>query len=121
MPVWRIPVVWEMGAVISIEADTLDEAIDRAYYNDIPIPEDGEYQPESWNVPEDIEDIRILYNDGMEDDGEEQDEEQGGLEIASVFSAEIDYAPSEAWNPQEEREKYDPDEMFGFLFPNEEK
>ena len=115
MPIWKIPVVWEMGAVIEIEANTLEEAIDKTYDDDIPLPEGGEYQPESWHVPDDPDDIRDWYNDGMED----EEEERGEPEITSVFSAEIDYTPSEAWNPQEEKEEHDPDEMFGFLFSQE--
>lgn len=70
MATWAIPVTWEVGAIIYVEADTLDEAIDIARDDEgvIPCPSDSDYVSGSWRVSEEDEDaIREYYNDGQED------------------------------------------------------
>lgn len=52
MKTYRIPVSWEMYGEVEIEANTLEEAIDKAWSDDIPLPE-GEYVSASWRVEED--------------------------------------------------------------------
>lgn len=65
---WQIPVTWEMCGVVSIEADTLEEAIDRANNDDsIPLPL-GSYVDSSFEVSFDDPDcIRELYNNNQPD------------------------------------------------------
>lgn len=56
MPVFKIPVIWEMSGYIKVEADTLDEAIKKFdekenSADDYPLPEgnyvDGSFQREN--------------------------------------------------------------------------
>lgn len=73
MPKWSVPVSWEMYAAITIEAPTLEEAMEIARDEEgvIPLPE-GYYVDGSWRLnsddPEEILD--------MQDD---KDIEEGGL------------------------------------------
>ena len=66
---WQIPVTWEMCGVVTIEADTLEEAIDRANNDDsIKLPA-GSYVDSSFEVSfDDIDCIRELYNNKEPDD-----------------------------------------------------
>lgn len=72
MKTWKIPIVWSMMGYIKVEADTLAEAIEIAKDEDgiIPIPDNGEYLEESWEVDmaEDEEFLRECYNGGQEDE-----------------------------------------------------
>ena len=72
MKTWRIPVVWEMKGVVSVEAKTLKEAIVTAKdeCSNIPIPENGEYLDGSWEVDcaDEEEYLRSCWNAGQEDD-----------------------------------------------------
>lgn len=77
MKEWRIPVMWEMYGTVSIEADTLAEAIDIAKDEEgvIPLPDDGNCVHKSWRLDFDANDktdvslIRKVWNDGQEDEG----------------------------------------------------
>lgn len=42
---WKIPVVWTMMSVVTVEANTLKEAIDIAQDDDgvIPLPDNGDF------------------------------------------------------------------------------
>lgn len=69
---WRIPVTWSMCAVISVEADTLEEAmqIARDENGEIPLPlsTESDYVDSSWGLShEDIEIVRQCYNEGKKD------------------------------------------------------
>lgn len=76
MKEWRIPVKWEMYGTVSIEADTLAEAIDIAKDEEgvIPLPDDGVHVYKSWQLDFDANDktdvslIRKVWNDGQEDE-----------------------------------------------------
>ena len=81
MRVWNIPVEWEMCGIVSIEAETLEEAVEKAEddpYVEIP---PGEYIDCSFRVPDlDVEEIRDWYNDGVPDSAEEETPDEGGIE-----------------------------------------
>lgn len=81
---WFIPVTWEMCAVITVEAETLDEALETARDDDgeIPLPmESADYVDGSWHVSvSDSEYIRQGWNDGQKDEGGlENAEDHGGI------------------------------------------
>ena len=71
MKTWRIPVVYQMTGVVTVEADTLAEAIEFAgdEYNPVPLPEDAEYLDGSWVIDHNgnVDDIREFYNGDEED------------------------------------------------------
>jgi hypothetical protein len=50
---YTIPVTWEMVGNVEVEAESLTEAIEKAYDADIPIPIDSEYVDSSFRVMED--------------------------------------------------------------------
>lgn len=73
MKTWRIPITWEECGIVKVQANTLEEAIDKAMYDndDIPLPK-GSYVEASWQVSDEDEDfIRECYNNGQEDEEEE--------------------------------------------------
>lgn len=86
---WRIPVTWEMFGIVSIEADTLAEAVDRAYDDDIPAPDDGEYVDGSWEVPDNIGEIRTWYNDNAPDGAADSPSEDEAREFCDPVTEEI--------------------------------
>lgn len=59
---WKIPVTWEMYGMVCYEADTIDEAIEKALNDDGPLPE-GEYVDGSFTVSEDADIILRVYNE----------------------------------------------------------
>lgn len=70
MKTWRIPVVWQEMGIVEIVADTLNEAMEIAKDADgtIPLPEDGYYLEDSWELAtEDAQAIRAYYNGGQKD------------------------------------------------------
>lgn len=70
---WKIPVVWTMMGIVTVEAKTLKEAINIAQDKDgvIPIPDNGDFLDGSWKVDCFDEDyLREWYNDKQEDDKE---------------------------------------------------
>lgn len=71
MKTWRIPVVYQMMGVVTVEADTLAEAIIFASDESSPIglPDDASYMDGSWVVDHNgnVDDIREFYNDDEED------------------------------------------------------
>lgn len=68
--VWQVPVTWQMQGVLEIEADSLEEACDKAYNSGL--PDDGNYIDASFEVDdEDLEYVRRYYNDGQEDNPDE--------------------------------------------------
>lgn len=71
MKTWKIPVVWQMMGTVTVEADTLEEAIEIAKDDEgvIPLPDDGTFLDGSWEVDCSDEDyIRELYNGNQEDE-----------------------------------------------------
>ena len=69
MKQWAIPVSWEVAGVVTISANTLEEAIHAAKHDDsIGLPS-GEYVYGSFDVTIDDDDcIRNFYNNGQQDD-----------------------------------------------------
>lgn len=70
MKSWKIPVTWEVCSEITIEADTLEEAMEIARDDDgiIPCPAFPQYVDGSWRLSMDeIEYIRECYNNGESD------------------------------------------------------
>ena len=62
--VWKIPVSWEECGVVSIEAETLGDAIEyvKEDINDIPLP-DGDYIDGSFKIDSEDEDyIKEFFN-----------------------------------------------------------
>ena len=71
MKSWRIPVIWQEAGTVVVEANTLEEAIEIARDDDgvIPIPDDGYFVDDSWEVDCDDKDyLREWYNDNQEDE-----------------------------------------------------
>lgn len=68
MKTWRIPVEWAEFAVIYVAANTLEEAIEKARNDDIPLPDDRSYIDGSWMVSDDQEYIRQCFNDNQKDE-----------------------------------------------------
>lgn len=68
---WSIPVVWSMWGIVSVEAESLADALELARGDDagvLPLPHNGEYLDDSWNVDcFDKEYIRQWFNDNQED------------------------------------------------------
>lgn len=65
MAKWKIPVEWAMSALIDIEAETLEEAMEiaRDDIGNIELPIDGEYIDGSWQLEmDDTERVRECYN-----------------------------------------------------------
>ena len=74
MKTWIIPVVWTMMGTVTVEANTLDEAIEIAKDENgvIPIPEDADFMNGTWEVDcFDIDYLREWYNNNQEDDKEQ--------------------------------------------------
>jgi len=90
---WRIPVTWEMYGIVYVEADTLEEAMDKAY--DSEIPDDGEYLDGSWEVESDVDLVRECYNGNAPDEApdshpeDETGEETGDIEIDPADISEL--------------------------------
>lgn len=69
MKTWTIPTNWEMKALVTTEADTLSEAIQKVKDNCTILPDNGEYVEGSWKVePNDVEYIRKHFNNNQSDD-----------------------------------------------------
>lgn len=71
MPIWKIPVCWEMTGFIYAEFPTLEEAVEYARDREgiIPIPIESEYSEGSWDLCiEGVDEVRDLYNGGRRDE-----------------------------------------------------
>ena len=71
MKTWEIPVTWEVYGRVVIEANTLEEAMEKARDDEgvIPLPDENDYVDGSWRVTEeDVEIVRTLYNNNQKDD-----------------------------------------------------
>lgn len=71
MKTWKIPIAYEMMGVVSVEANTLREAIEIAKDQGriIALPENSEHVPGTWCVAfEDEKIIRCLYNGSQDDE-----------------------------------------------------
>lgn len=70
MKTWEVPVYWTMSGAVSVEADTLEKAIDLARDMAVNIPSVGTYVDDSWEADSDVEYVREYLNDGQEDEVE---------------------------------------------------
>ena len=71
MKTWKIPVNWTMMGMVTVEAETLEEAIEIAKDDEgiIPIPDNGSFMDGSWEVDCFDEDyLRKYYNNNQKDD-----------------------------------------------------
>ena len=71
MKSWNIPVTWEVYGRVVIEANTLEEAMEKARDDEgvIPLPDENDYVDGSWRLTEeDVETVRSLYNNNEKDD-----------------------------------------------------
>lgn len=71
MKAWKIPVEWAMVGIVEVKAETLAKAIQIAKDEEglIPLPDNGEYIDDSWEVNcEDEKIIRKFYNDNQQDE-----------------------------------------------------
>ncbi len=68
MKQWCVPIVWQQFGKVYVEAETLEDAVDKAVGPDCPLPE-GDYVDESCEAAYSIEEIREQWNDGQEDEG----------------------------------------------------
>ena len=74
MKTWKIPVVWQMMGTVTVEANTLEEAMFIAENDDsIPLPNNGDFLDGSWELDCRDEDfVRELYNENQEDEEDEE-------------------------------------------------
>ena len=105
MKTWRIPVVWNVFGEYEIEADTLKEAVEKAY-NKTSFPEDREYINDSFTVEfgDNLKKLRDEYNDGQEDEIKEEPLKTYDVEI-SVIEEYTGYTTIQARNEEEAKEK----------------
>lgn len=71
MKTWRIPITWSVCGFVSIDADTLAEAMDIAHddENVLPLPSEAQYVDGSWELSHtDVEEVRQCYNHNQSDD-----------------------------------------------------
>ena len=71
MKEWTIPVCWEMCGTVTVQANTLAEAMEIARDDDgnLPLPTDANYFDGSWSLShDDTGEIRSCYNGGQQDE-----------------------------------------------------
>lgn len=51
---YKIPVFYSVYGYVHIEADSIEEAIEKAWDDECPLPDDAEYCEGSWEVDEEI-------------------------------------------------------------------
>ena len=71
MKSWQIPVSREMCGTVTVQANTLAEAMEIARDDDgnLPLPTDANYIDGSWSLShDDTEEIRSCYNGGQQDE-----------------------------------------------------
>ena len=92
MKTWRIPVSYRMVATVTVEANTLEEAIEiaRDEKGIIPIPDNAAYLDDSWEVDytEDKEYIRELFNNNQEDTYEDDSDDENNTK-EKIFQYEM--------------------------------
>ena len=71
MKSWKIPVVWQIRGMVTVEANTLEEAMFIAEDDEgvIPLPDNGDFLDGSWELDCRDEDfLREFYNGNQEDE-----------------------------------------------------
>ena len=54
MKTYKIPVVWQMMGTVEVQAESLDDAVEKVLDTSVPLPEDGEYIEGSFEVDESV-------------------------------------------------------------------
>lgn len=70
MPMWNLPVTWEMCGVVKVEANCLEDAMDYVKNNGdhIKLPRDANYVDGSFDLSQyETECIREAYNNNQPD------------------------------------------------------
>lgn len=79
MAKFRVPVVYQMYGHILVDASSKEEAIEKACNGNYPLPADGEYLDESWQV-DDTDDgayiVEVTDDSQATDESAQQDEGQ---------------------------------------------
>lgn len=103
MKTWRIPIVWKMYGEYEIEADTLKEAVEKAYDKKW-FPENREYIDDSFIVEfgDNLEKLRDEYNSGQKDEEKPLKTYHVKLSLSEEYTAE---ATVRAQNRKEAEEK----------------
>ena len=70
MKLWKIPVSYIVAGTVLVEAETLENAIDKVWDDPCLPVVDEEYVDGSWQIDdvEDVDLIRRWYNDGQSDE-----------------------------------------------------
>ena len=79
MKSWEVPVTWEMCGMVTVQADTLEEAVEIARDEDgkIPFPDGAYYVDGSWDLSyDDVEEIREIHNGGQPDEITEEESDK---------------------------------------------
>lgn len=73
MKEWKIPVSWEMCGTVTVEANTLEEAMAKAKHDrNIQLPKESFYVDGSFDLSFNEEDtVRKYYNKNQKDEGDE--------------------------------------------------
>lgn len=79
--VWKVPVTWEMCALIGVEADTLEEAMEIARDREgtIPLPVDGNYVDGSWDLSCNEPECVLCFQSPEIQEYHEQQEKKGEI------------------------------------------
>lgn len=72
MKSWKIPVTWEMCGIVTVEADRLEEAMEKVRRaGNISLPQDGIYVDGTLDLSmNEDEEIRSCFNNNQKDEGE---------------------------------------------------
>ena len=76
MPIWRIPVTWEMCGIVELEGNRLEDVMDKVKHNndDIGLPE-GNYVDGSFDLSNnETEIVREAYNNNQQDEEEDKND-----------------------------------------------
>lgn len=72
MKSWKIPVTWEMCGIVTVEADRLEEAMEKVRRTgNISLPRDGIYVDGTLDLSmNEDEEIRSCFNNNQKDEGD---------------------------------------------------
>lgn len=72
MKSWKIPVTWEMCGIVTVEADRLEEAMEKVRRaGNISLPQDGIYVDSTLDLSmNEDEEIRSCFNNNQKDEGD---------------------------------------------------
>lgn len=72
MKSWKIPVTWEMCGIVTVEANRLEEAMEKVRRaGNISLPQDGIYVDGTLDLSmNEDEEIRSCFNNNQKDEGD---------------------------------------------------